>query len=107
MSHTRLTLGDAARERILAGATALADAVRVTLGPKSKSIVVERKWGALLVCDDGVTIARAVDSPDARSRARMCSPPPRTSRQVPFGRRSHPAGGGCLALRPGRDAACQ
>lgn len=64
MSHTRLTLGDAARERILAGATALADAVRVTLGPKSKSIVVERKWGAPLVCNDGVTIAKAVDLED-------------------------------------------
>jgi hypothetical protein len=41
MFHTRLTLGDAARARILAGATALADAVRVTLGPKSRISVAE------------------------------------------------------------------
>jgi chaperonin GroEL len=64
MPHTKLLLGDAARERILAGATALADAVRVTLGPKSRSILVERKWGVPLVCNDGVTIAKTVDLED-------------------------------------------
>ena len=53
-----------AREKILAGATALADAVRVTLGPKSKCIVVERRWGVPLVCDDGVTIAKEIDLKD-------------------------------------------
>jgi chaperonin GroEL len=53
-----------ARERILRGATSLADAVRVTLGPKSKCILIERKWGAPLVCNDGVTIAKEVDLPD-------------------------------------------
>ena len=46
MAHTQLLFRDQAREKILAGATALADAVRVTLGPKSKCVLIERKWGS-------------------------------------------------------------
>ncbi|MGH7694645.1 MAG: TCP-1/cpn60 chaperonin family protein, partial [Gemmatimonadaceae bacterium] len=49
-----------ARERVLHGATQLADAVRVTLGPKAKCVLVERRWGKPLVCNDGVTIAKEV-----------------------------------------------
>ena len=64
MAHTKLIFRDQAREKILAGVTALADAVRVTLGPKSKSILIEKKFGSPIVCDDGVTIARHVDLPD-------------------------------------------
>jgi chaperonin GroEL len=55
----------AAREKILRGTAALADAVRVTLGPKSKSVLIERKWGTPIICDDGVTIAKEVDLADA------------------------------------------
>ncbi|MBZ5636011.1 MAG: hypothetical protein LAO55_23025 [Acidobacteriia bacterium] len=40
------------------GATALADAVRVTLGPKSKCVLIEKRFGKPLVCNDGVTIAK-------------------------------------------------
>ncbi len=65
MAHKQLTFRAAARERILRGATALADAVRVTLGPKSKCVLIERKWGEPIVCNDGVTIAREVDLKDA------------------------------------------
>ena len=61
MTHTQLRFGDEARAKVLAGATALADAVRVTLGPKAKSILIEKKWGSPLVCDDGVTIAKQVN----------------------------------------------
>ena len=60
MSHTRLRLQDEARQRVLAGATALANAVRPTLGPRSKCVLVDRKWSSPLVCNDGVTIAREV-----------------------------------------------
>jgi len=60
MSYTALTFRDAARAKVLAGATALADAVRVTLGPKSKSVLIEQPWGSPLVCNDGVTIARRI-----------------------------------------------
>jgi chaperonin GroEL len=55
----------AAREKILRGTTQLADAVRVTLGPRSKSVLIEKKWGAPIVCNDGVTIAKEFDIKDA------------------------------------------
>ncbi len=64
MAHTQLLLRDQARVKILAGATALADAMRVTLGPKSRSILIGRKWGSPTVCNDGVTIARQVNLKD-------------------------------------------
>ena len=53
-----------ARQSILRGATVLADAVRVTLGPKSKCVLIEKKFGRPIVCDDGVTIAKEVELKD-------------------------------------------
>ena len=47
------------------GATALAEAVRVTLGPKSKSVLIGKTWGSPIVCNDGVTIAKEFDLKDA------------------------------------------
>ena len=64
MSHQRVVFDSAAREKVLRGATAMANAVRVTLGPKSKRVLIEKKWGFPLVCDDGVTIAKAFELPD-------------------------------------------
>ena len=64
MSHKRVVFDSAAREKVLRGATAMANAVRVTLGPKSKRVLIEKKWGFPLVCDDGVTIAKAFELPD-------------------------------------------
>jgi chaperonin GroEL len=58
MAHKHLLVQSAAREKVLHGATALADAVRVTLGPRSKCVLIEKKWGRPLVCNDGVTIAK-------------------------------------------------
>jgi chaperonin GroEL len=58
MAHKKLMFEAAAREKILAGATAITDAVRVTLGPRSKCVLIEKRWGAPLVCNDGVTIAK-------------------------------------------------
>jgi chaperonin GroEL len=73
MAAKQLLFDSAAREKILAGATALADAVRVTLGPKSKSVLLERKWGSPVVCNDGVTIAKEVEleDPEENLGARM------------------------------------
>jgi chaperonin GroEL len=73
MAHTRLLFRDKARPKILAGATALADALRITLGPKSRCVLLERKWGSPLVCDDGVTIAKEVnpEDPEENLGARM------------------------------------
>ena len=53
-----------ARESILRGAAVLADAVRVTLGPKSKCVLIEKRFGRPIVCDDGVTIAKEVELKD-------------------------------------------
>jgi chaperonin GroEL len=65
MPHTRILFRADARERILRGATTLADAVRVTLGPKSKCVLIAKKWGPPLVCNDGVTIVKEIDLEDA------------------------------------------
>jgi len=62
-----------AREKILRGASALADAVRITLGPKAKCVLIGRKWGEPIVCDDGVTVAKELElqDPDEDLGARM------------------------------------
>ncbi len=54
MRHTQLLFRDEARAKLLGGATAIADAVRPTLGPKSRCVLIGRKWGSPLVCNDGV-----------------------------------------------------
>jgi chaperonin GroEL len=64
MAHKQMTFHAAAREKVLHGAGQLADAVRVTLGPKSKSVLIEKAWGAPLVCNDGVTIAKEISLKD-------------------------------------------
>ena len=64
MAYRKLVFGAKAREKVLAGATALADAVRVTLGPKSKSVLIEKSWGKPIVCNDGVTIAKEMNLED-------------------------------------------
>ena len=65
MPHKQVLFRSIAREKLLRGATQLADAVRVTLGPKSKSVLIQKKWGAPVVCNDGVTIAKEFDIEDA------------------------------------------
>jgi chaperonin GroEL len=65
MTHKQVLFRSAAREKILRGATQLADAVRITLGPRSKSVLIQKKWGAPIVCNDGVTIAKEFDLEDA------------------------------------------
>jgi chaperonin GroEL len=64
MSHKHLLFEAEARAKVLKGASQIADAVRVTLGPKSKCVLIERKWGVPLVCNDGVTIAKEIDLKD-------------------------------------------
>jgi chaperonin GroEL len=73
MAHKQVSFHSAAREKILRGATQLADAIRVTLGPRSKSVLIEKKWGVPIVCNDGVTIAKEFDLKDAEENlgARM------------------------------------
>jgi len=64
MPHKQVLFRSAAREKILRGTAQLADAVRVTLGPRSKSVLIQKKWGAPIVCNDGVTIAKEVELKD-------------------------------------------
>ncbi|MCS4211810.1 chaperonin GroEL [Bradyrhizobium elkanii] len=64
MAHKQILFQSAAREKVLRGATLLADAIRVTLGPKSKSVLIQKGWGAPIVCNDGVTIAKEFDLKD-------------------------------------------
>ena len=73
MPSKRLLFKSAAREKVLKGATALTDAVRVTLGPKSKCVLIEKKWGRPIVCNDGVTIAKEIEfeDPEENLGARM------------------------------------
>ncbi len=65
MAYKQLLFGSAAREKILRGATQLANAVRITLGPKSKSVLIQKQWGAPIVCNDGVVIAKELSLEDA------------------------------------------
>ena len=64
MAHKTILYHSAAREKLLRGTTALADAVRVTLGPKSKSVLIQKKFGLPIVCNDGVTIAKEISLKD-------------------------------------------
>jgi chaperonin GroEL len=64
MSTKHLLFRSEAREKILRGTTALADAVRMTLGPRSKCVLIDKKWGRPLVCNDGVTIAKEIELKD-------------------------------------------
>lgn len=60
MAHKELLFHAEARQKVLRGTVMLADAIRVTLGPRSKSVLMQKKFGAPMVCDDGVTIAKEV-----------------------------------------------
>lgn len=65
MAHKDVLFRSAAREVILRGTTRLADTIRVTPGPRSKSVLIDRKYGPPLVCNDGATIAKEFDLTDA------------------------------------------
>jgi len=65
MAHKQVLFRSAAREKILRGATQLCDAIRVTLGPKSKSVLIQKTYGTPIVCNDGVTIAKEFNLRDA------------------------------------------
>ena len=59
-----LEFDESARRRLEAGVNALADAVKVTLGPRGRNVVIDKKWGAPTITNDGVTIAREVELED-------------------------------------------
>ncbi|AEK35823.1 chaperonin GroEL [Corynebacterium variabile] len=59
-----IAFDEEARRGLEKGLNTLADAVKVTLGPKGRNVVLERKWGAPMITNDGVTIAREIDLED-------------------------------------------
>src|SRR5678815_5442334 len=59
-----IAFDEQARRSLEAGMNKLADAVRVTLGPKGRNVVLEKKWGAPTITNDGVSIAKEVDLED-------------------------------------------
>src|SRR6201985_717574 len=60
----QLKFDDTARRGLEAGVNKLADTVKVTLGPKGRNVVIEKKFGAPTITNDGVTIAREVELED-------------------------------------------
>ncbi|MGC2196413.1 MAG: chaperonin GroEL [Terriglobales bacterium] len=57
--------GEESRQAILRGVNLLADAVKVTLGPKGRNVVIEKKFGAPTITKDGVTVAKEIELPDS------------------------------------------
>ena len=64
MAAKELRFDDDARRGLEAGVNKLADVVRVTLGPKGRNVVLEKKWGAPTITNDGVTIAKEIELED-------------------------------------------
>ena len=60
----RVTYGEEARQAILKGVNKLADAVKVTLGPKGRNVVLEKKFGGPTITKDGVTVAKEIELRD-------------------------------------------
>src|SRR5215208_553694 len=61
MAHKELKFNEDARRALQRGVDTLADAVKVTLGPKGRYVVLDKKFGAPTITNDGVTIAREVE----------------------------------------------
>jgi len=64
MSAKQLEFGEDARRGVLAGVTKLSRAVKATLGPKGRNVVIDKKWGAPTVTKDGVTVAKEIELED-------------------------------------------
>ncbi len=64
MAAKQLQFGEEARRGILAGVTKLSRAVKATLGPKGRNVVLDKKWGAPTVTKDGVTVAKEIELED-------------------------------------------
>src|SRR6516165_5133164 len=58
--------GEESRQAILRGVNTLADAVKVTLGPKGRNVVLDKKFGSPLITKDGVTVAKEIELKDPR-----------------------------------------
>ncbi|MEN0038431.1 MAG: TCP-1/cpn60 chaperonin family protein, partial [Cellvibrio sp.] len=64
MSAKEVKFGDSARQRMLTGVNVLADAVKATLGPKGRNVVLEKSFGAPTITKDGVSVAKEISLKD-------------------------------------------
>lgn len=64
MAAKDVRFGDDARQRMLAGVNILADAVKTTLGPKGRNVVLDKAFGAPTVTKDGVSVAKEIELKD-------------------------------------------
>jgi chaperonin GroEL len=64
MTAKQLLFGESAHGRLVKGMNILADAVRITLGPKARTVVLEKSWGAPMVINSGVVVAREIELSD-------------------------------------------
>src|ERR671931_455435 len=69
MAHKELLFNEDARRALERGVNVLADAVKVTLGPKGRYVVLDKKFGAPTITNDGVTIAREIEVDDVIANA--------------------------------------
>jgi chaperonin GroEL len=60
----QVILGEQSRQSILQGVNTLAEAVKVTLGPKGRNVVIDKKFGSPLITKDGVTVAKEIELPE-------------------------------------------
>lgn len=64
MTAKQMVLREEARDKIRRGINTLADAVKVTLGPRGRTVVIEREFGAPQIVNSGVVVAKAIDLKD-------------------------------------------
>ena len=64
MSAKQIVYGSESRQKMMAGINALADAVKVTLGPKGRNVVLDKKFGSPTITKDGVTVAKEIELKD-------------------------------------------
>ena len=80
----QIIYGEEARKAIERGVNQLADTVKITLGPKGRNVVLDKKYGTPLITNDGVTIAKEIELEDAfENMWPATAPPPRRSLRRP------------------------
>ena len=81
----QILMGGDSRQAILRGVNILADAVKITLGPKGRNAVIEKKFGAPVITKDGVTVAKEIELQDPLENmgAQMVRKSPRRLRTLP------------------------
>ncbi len=64
MAAKEVKFGDSARKKMLTGVNILADAVKATLGPKGRNVIIEKSFGAPTITKDGVSVAKEIELED-------------------------------------------